>query len=209
MNNLKKFTSTLDRQKVNIYKNFLRRGTKGEEETTTEAANYEKTSNKTQTKKPVEASRDNNTVIVESTDSSGAASQTTVSEKRKERAYHTSGPYLFVSKLLNKKGPLTSKQIYREYLKDEEAKNENIINSLAHLKQKVLKPMRENKKIESAGFDFQRRIHKGYRVNPEKAFDHTHPDILVRLEPRPLIKRFNKPDVLEALRKMEKENPLM
>ncbi len=99
MNNLKKLTSSLDRQKVNLYKNFLRRGAKGQEEGASEAAAGEKVSTKAQnqTKKPVEASKtDNNTVIVESTDATGASSQTTVSEKKKERAYHTSGPYLFI-----------------------------------------------------------------------------------------------------------------
>ncbi len=35
----------------------------------------------------------------------------------------------------------------------------------------------------------------GYRLVPEKAFFNVHPDILLKLDPKPDLKRMNKPDV--------------
>jgi len=103
----------------------------------------------------------------------------------KQRFYVTDGPHLYVSILLNRKGPLTAKQIWREYQKDDEAKAKKLLPSLTYLKQTILSKMKEQGKISSAGYSRITKQFYGYKLNPQIAFKNVSPDIISTLEPKP------------------------
>ncbi len=113
------------------------------------------------------------------------SAEETTDKTQKPRFYVTDGPHLYVSILLNRKGPLTAKQIWREYQKDEDAKAKDLFSSLTYLKQTILNKMREQNKIESAGYSRITKQFHGYKLNPKTAFGNVSPDIISTLEPMP------------------------
>ena len=54
------------------------------------------------------------------------------------KTYVKDGPHLYVSQLLYKMGPMSTKKIYAEYLKDNAVDEMNFIHSRNHLKNKIL-----------------------------------------------------------------------
>ena len=45
--------------------------------------------------------------------------------------------------------------------------------------------IRHKKYVEKVGYDKNRKRFLGFKVNGEQAFKNVHPDILLRLDPRP------------------------
>ena len=66
------------------------------------------------------------------------------------KKYVTGGPHLYVSQLLYKMGPMSSKKIWVEYLKDNAVDNLNFIHSKKYLKEKILYNMHIQGKIAKA-----------------------------------------------------------
>ena len=97
--------------------------------------------------------------------------------------YVTSGPHLYISKMLNQKGALSVKEIWHEYTRDQQAKTDEVLRSLTYLKQKIIPTMVEQRKIEKTGFSQVRQKFFGYKLNPKYAFKHVHPEIVASLDP--------------------------
>jgi hypothetical protein len=53
---------------------------------------------------------------------------------------------------------------------------------------KVIEDMIKKEKISKIGYDRQKKQFLGYRLNLEKAFAYTHPDVLLSLSPIPDVK---------------------
>lgn len=110
----------------------------------------------------------------------------------KRKFWTIGGPHLFVSRLINERGPQTSKQIWLEYQRDHEAREKELIKSFTHLKRKIIPYMRQHGKIKSAGYIFSEKKFLGWQLNPERAFSRLHPDILMQLNPLPKISRVDR-----------------
>jgi len=98
--------------------------------------------------------------------------------------YVTDGPQLYVSSLLNKKGPLTSKQMWLEYQRDQQAKERDMLPSISYLKKKIIASMLDQGKLERAGYSRVKEKFFGYKLVPQKAFKNVHPEIVANLTPK-------------------------
>ena len=118
--------------------------------------------------------------------------------KRNEKYFFTGGVYLYISKLLYEKGPLTRKEIWMRYKADAavDRSDVNIRSStcspgLTQLKVDFLNRMKEEKLILNAGYSSIEKRNVGYVVNPRKAFERVpsahqiHPAILFAMNPWP------------------------
>ena len=56
--------------------------------------------------------------------------------------------------------------------------SDKIFNSKTHMK-KILKTMMKNDKVIRLKYDHQAKKFPGFKVNQEKAFKNTHPDVLL------------------------------
>lgn len=178
MNRFKNFSKSFDKEKIgNIYNRYVKKQTSKQAQAPLDEKKVKES--ETPSDKPIDIAPEN----------------------KKPKYYINKGPHLYVSMLLNRKGPLTAKQIWHEYQKDEKAKQENNIRSLTYLKQTILKHMKSSEKIKPGGYSKVRDCFVGFLLNPENAFKNTHPDILANLNPKPNIKRYLKPDVLERINK--------
>ena len=195
MNRFKKFTSMFDREKLNIYKRFLKRAT--DEKTSSQAPPPEQSQAQTQTKDKPKPKEEAPTLDV-------PIDITPKSKPPKQKHYIKDGPHLYVSKIINAKGePMTGPQIWREYLKDPEAVKMNILESKNYLKKTVMANMRKQGKLVKAPYSPILKLHPGYELVPEKAFKRIDPQVLLTIKPRPNIKRFEKPEILELLKQDE------
>jgi len=102
----------------------------------------------------------------------------------KKSYYVTDGPHLYISSLLNKKGPLTSKQMWQEYQRDQQAKERDMLPSLNYLKKKIIAGMLDQGKLERAGYSRVKEKFFGYKIVPSVAFKNVHPDIVANLVPK-------------------------
>lgn len=105
-------------------------------------------------------------------------------EPRPKKYYVTGGPQLYISTLLNKRGALTTKQMWFEYTRDSEAVEKNLLPSLTYLKTKIVPSMVEMGKLEKTGFSKVKSRFFGYKLNPIKAFKNVHPDVMATIEPK-------------------------
>ncbi|KRX04182.1 hypothetical protein PPERSA_11306 [Pseudocohnilembus persalinus] len=128
---------------------------------------------------------------------------------KREKYYQQDGPMLYVQQMLQKKGPLTAKQIWSEFVRDKNKPSENLLQSKNHLKQSVMRKMREDGRIQKVGYDKQRKLFLGWRLNSEKAFKNTHPDFLLQMSPQPDISRMLNPDVIYRKAKLQAEGVLL
>lgn len=55
--------------------------------------------------------------------------------------------------------------------------------------------MRVKDKLTSNGYSHFDKKHFGWKLNLDKAFKHTDPEILVRLDPLPIFSRMNNKDI--------------
>ena len=101
---------------------------------------------------------------------------------QKEKFYVTKGPHLYISKILLNKGPMTPKEIWLAYTKDTEARQQNLIRSITHLRHQILPSMKRSDKLSSAGYSVAQKKHLGLNLHVENAFKNVHPDILQRYE---------------------------
>lgn len=76
------------------------------------------------------------------------------------RAYIKGGPHLWVAQTLYKKGCLSSNKLWDEYVRDHQAKvdhkgnpSKDLIQSKSFLKERILKQMESQGKIEKARAD--------------------------------------------------------
>jgi len=113
-----------------------------------------------------------------------------LTESQPERKTHfvMGGPHLYISQLLNRKGHLTSKQIWYEYTRDREARKNKILPSKTYLKQKILATMTEQGKIERTPYSKIKKKYLGFKLNPQKAFKNVHPEIVSSLVPEVNVK---------------------
>lgn len=189
MNRFKKFTSLFDKEKLNIYKRFLKRG-KGE---TPSADQIKQAKTKEEEeKKDIPPAEIN-------------ISPTTGTPTGKKKHYIRQGPHLYISQILNRGGPMTTNEIWNIYKKDEEAQEKEIFPSKEFLRRTVIPAMMQQGKIVKAGYSQAQGKYLGYNLVPEKAFKRTDPEVLVRIEPRPNIRRFNRSEIIELLKKIENE----
>lgn len=176
---MNRFKKIFDKNKVNLYKSFLKSDPNQKVPPTSEE--------KVNLEKPIEVTQ----------------------EKKKEKKFVETGPQLFVSVLLNKKGPLNSKEIWHEYQKDIKMKEQFEIRSLTYLKQNIIAEMKRNGKIKAGGFSKIKNRFVGFILEPEKAFKNVHPGILEVLEPRPMIKRFLKNEFkTEVVKDKQEQNEI-
>jgi len=105
--------------------------------------------------------------------------------QKKEKYMVRDGPQLYVSILLNKRGPLTAKQIWREAAQDPEQVEKKILKNFVFFKLRILERMVAQGKIVNAGYSQITNTYLGYKVIPKKAFKNVHPDILEKLDPKP------------------------
>lgn len=196
MNRFKKFTSLFDREKLNLYKRFLRK-TPSESVADPSKASDQKAaadlkSSESEAKKAKDPPLETPIEI-------------TPKASPRRKFLIKSGPHLYVSQVLNSKGPLTAKEIWVEYLKDQEAVDKQVLRSKAFLQKRVIPSMLEKGKVSKAGWSPVAQKYMGYSLVPEKAFKRTDPEILVGLQPRPQIKRMKKIEAMEINRKEEKQ----
>lgn len=184
MNRFKKFTSLFDREKLNLYKRFLKKN----EETPAQQS------------PPPEKKESPKTPALDI-----PIDITPESIIRKPKFYITSGPHLYVSKLLNSQGPLTGNQIWNLYLKDAEALKTKELSSKNYLKKTILPTMYKQGKLKKIGYSPLKEEYVGLALIPEKAFLRTDPQILVSLKPRPKIRRLERAEFQELLKMQEAE----
>jgi hypothetical protein len=55
--------------------------------------------------------------------------------------------------------------------------------------------MKKKEKLTSNGYSHYDKKFYGWKLNPDKAFKHTDPEILARLDPLPNFRRMQKVDV--------------
>lgn len=108
------------------------------------------------------------------------------------------GPHLWVSKLLQERGCLSSKKIWEEYLKDPTVEKD-LIKSKKFLKERILHQMHLQGKITPArAIDIPKYSKGGWQIQQKKAFASVAPDILANITPLPELTRT---DYKEYLRK--------
>lgn len=101
----------------------------------------------------------------------------------------TSGPHLWVSKLLHQRGPLSSNKIWEEFVKDSSVEKD-LIASKSFLKERILKQMlAQGKVIKAKAIDMPTFNRGGWQVVPHKAFKSVAPDILADMTPMPQLQR--------------------
>lgn len=76
---------------------------------------------------------------------------------------------------------------------------ENLFESKTFMK-KVISDMIKKEKISKIGYDRQKKQFLGYKLNSEKAFEYTHPEVLLTLSPIPDVR---------ILRRLQKEQAPM
>ncbi len=59
----------------------------------------------------------------------------------------------------------------------------------------ILRKMKKKEKITSNGYSHYDKKFYGWKLNPDKAFKYTDPEILARLDPLPNFRRMQKVDV--------------
>lgn len=178
---MNRFKKMFDKNKVNLYKTFLKSDPNPNSKVPPPSEE------KINLEKPIEVTQ----------------------EKKKEKKFVETGPQLFVSVLLNKKGPLNAKEIWHEYQKDLKMKEQFDIRSVTYLKQNIIAEMKRNGKIKPGGFSKIKNRFVGFVLDPEKAFQNVHPGILEVLEPRPMIKRFLKSELKgEVVKEKHEENEI-
>ena len=114
------------------------------------------------------------------------------------------GPHLWVTQVLYKKGCITTNGIWDEYVRDFSEKydhkgnaNPNLINSKSSLKDRVLKTMETQGKIERKRAVDQPKWKKGgWQLVPSVALKNVDPSILATLEPLPQMVRQDYRDFL-------------
>jgi len=187
MNRFKKFTSLFDREKLNLYKRFLKKAPIAPESSESKAPDPKLAETKIPDP-PLDTPID-------------ITQKPAVS---KPKFLIKSGPHLYVSQILLSKGPLTGTEIWNEYIKDPSAVDQNLLKSKTFLRQRVLKSMKAQGKIQKAGYSPVAHKYLGYSLIPEKAFRRTDSQVLLNLQPKPLIKRMKKVEAMEIIRKEEK-----
>lgn len=116
-----------------------------------------------------------------------------VSEK-----YVREGPHLWVSKLLHQRGPLSSKKIWEEFIKDPSVEKD-LIKSKNFLKDRILYQMAtQGKLVKGKAIDLPMFNRAGWQIVPTRAFKNVAPDVLANLQPLPVV---NREDYKEYLRK--------
>ena len=106
------------------------------------------------------------------------------------KKYVTSGPHLWVAKLLHLRGCISSTKIWEEYQKDNELEDTTMIRSKTFLKREVLHNMLMMNKIEKGpAQDIQGNKRAGWMLVPHKAFKNVDPVILAQMKPLPSINR--------------------
>ena len=191
MNRFKKFTSMFDREKLNLYKRFLKKATedKPSELPPTQEAPLKAHAKEAKPEKPPTLD-----IPIDVSEKSKPA---------KPKLFIKDGPHLYISKLLNAKGPMTGPQMWREYKKDTDALQMRYFTSKHHLKKKILKTMMNQGKIIKVGYSAIQKAHLGYGLVPEKAFNRTDPQVLLNIQPRPKIRRFEKVEMMDLLKNEE------
>ena len=116
-----------------------------------------------------------------------------------KKRYVTEGPHLYVSQLLYKMGPMSSKKIWVEYLKDNAVDNLDFIHSKKYLKEKILYNMLVQGKIQKAqAMDIKKQNSRwGWQVVPTRAFKKTDPAILAKMKPLVPLDRVDYKEYLE------------
>lgn len=97
--------------------------------------------------------------------------------------YVTGGPMLYVSKLLNKNGTMSSQQMWNEYSKDKAAIADDVLQSHTYLRTKIIKNMILQGKLERQFFSSVKKRFLGYKLVPHKAFRNVDPAILAAITP--------------------------
>lgn len=111
--------------------------------------------------------------------------------------YVREGPHLWVSKLLFQRGPLSSKKIWEEFIKDPSVEKE-LIKSKNFLKERVLLQMQiQGKLVKGKAIDLPQFNRAGWEIVPHKAFKNVAPDVLANMQPMPAL---NREDYREYLR---------
>lgn len=106
------------------------------------------------------------------------------------------GPHLWVSKLLQTKGPMSSKKIWEEFLKDPTV-SKDIIKSRSFLKERILYTMMmQGKIVRGKAIDMPQFNNAGWKVVPQKAFKNVTLDIVSQLDPLPVMQRKDYKDYL-------------
>lgn len=194
MNRFKKFTSFFDRDKLNLYKRFLKKKDAATEATSEEIPLDSTKAKSGKTKEIKQEKKDEIPLEVPIT---------STSKPLKQKFFLKEGPHLYISKLLNAKGPMTAAEMWVAYQKDQEAVNMKVFQSKHFLAKKVVPLMIKQGKITKAGYSFTKGKHLGYSLIPEKAFKRTDPEVLVKIQPRPNIKRFERAEIIDLLKQME------
>ena len=198
MNRFKKFTSLFDREKLNLYKRFLRKSP------SESVADPSKSSPDQKAASDLKSSESEAKKVKDPPLETPIEITPKASPKRKFLI--NSGPHLYVSQVLNTKGPLTAKEIWVEYLKDDQAVDKQLLRSKTFLQKRVIPSMLEKGKVAKAGWSPVAQKYMGYSLVPERAFRRTDPEVLVGLQPRPQIKRMKKIENMEINKKEEKKD---
>ena len=125
--------------------------------------------------------------------------------KYANKQYVTGGPHLWVSTLLHEKGTMSTNRIWDEYNRDNSTPD-GMIKSKSFLKNKILYQMLQQGKIQKGrAKDMPQFKRAGWKVNPSKAFKHTEPSILMKLDPIPQLDREDVRDYIESQFKLFEE----
>lgn len=99
------------------------------------------------------------------------------------------GPHLWVSKLLHQRGPLSSRKIWEEFIKDDTVQKETI-KSKHFLKERILYQMEmQGKIVKAKAIDMPQYNRAGWQIVPHRAFKNVAPDLLAEMQPLPAINR--------------------
>jgi len=105
---------------------------------------------------------------------------------RTYKKLNKTGPELLITRILMVNGPLTNKEIWRIYERQQaEHKAKGLEEqaywpSLTKLKE-TLKFMRINEKLQSNGYSYRDHIFKGWKVNEKRALEYVHPNVVKKI----------------------------
>jgi len=105
---------------------------------------------------------------------------------RTYKKLNKTGPELLITRILMVNGPLTNKEIWRIYERQQaESKAKGLEeqaywSSLTKLKE-TLKFMRINEKLQSNGYSYRDHIFKGWKVNEKRALEYVHPNVVKKI----------------------------
>eukprot|EP01017_Pseudomicrothorax_dubius_P027320 TRINITY_DN3130_c0_g1_i1.p1 TRINITY_DN3130_c0_g1~~TRINITY_DN3130_c0_g1_i1.p1 ORF type:complete len:186 (+),score=58.64 TRINITY_DN3130_c0_g1_i1:113-670(+) len=108
---------------------------------------------------------------------------------KKEKYKLTRGPQLYISTVLNKKGPMTIDELWQNYVFEKPRLKEHPFRSKTYMKTVVVASMLRSGKIIPAGYNKKEGFY-GFKLVPEIAFKNVDPSVLEKIEPRPDIKYF-------------------